>query len=129
LAKENKLVQQISRHLPNRGGIMSPEKQRIVIAEFFGWNNIEDGLKIGIHPVRGWMPLPDYINDLNAIHEAIVKLPDDLRVEFLSKLDRITIPSLSKSSDVDIAFWRVNATAAQRAETFVRTICKWEDAS
>ena len=123
----------MARNLPNGGGIMSPEKQRIAIAEFFGWHHIkvrDGGGIIGIPgPGRKWMHLPDYLHDLNAIHEAIVKLPDDLRFEFLWKLDRITIPSLSKSSNVDIAFWRVNATAAQRAETFVRTICKWEDAS
>ena len=109
---------------------MSPEKQRIAIAEACGWD---------IDPVEahGWgsrgqwcvrpndakrqlvsrhMELPNYLNDLNAMHEAekAVLLGNDWSWDFMDELERITdkVPHF--------------ATAAQHAEAFLRTIGKWE---
>lgn len=53
---------------------MSPERQRVVIAELCGWSDIGDsqGLLMGCRPgfktIRN--PVPNYLGDLNAMHEA-----------------------------------------------------------
>ena len=99
---------------------MKPEQQRIAIAETCGWNLTEtavtypNGLVIGFHPPEYVREVflkacPDYLNDLNAMHEAEKKLPDALFVRYAN-----WIPPC--------------ATAEARAEAFLRTLGKWEDA-
>lgn len=98
---------------------MSPEAQRIAIAEACGWKidpDLEDGELMGTSPKGYWDMLPDYLHDLNAMHEAEETLgsyiPNFMRYLFILK---------------DISPWcGVRATAAQRAEAFLRTIGKWE---
>ena len=98
---------------------MSPEAQRIAIAEACGWEHIAFN--------RGWIKvgdgetqcvIPDYLNDLNAMHEAEVFIRKDHDVYglYLSHLNR-TAPEC-----------RVHATPAQKAEAFLRAIGKWETA-
>ena len=106
---------------------MKPEQQRIAIAEACGWrighttkyawvvicpSNIERAWS-SHNGVMNDKPtsyyLPDYINDLNAMHEAEKKLPDVLFVRYAN-----WIPPC--------------ATAEARAEAFLRTLGKWEDA-
>jgi len=66
------------------------------------------------HPAR----LPDYLNDLNAMHEAEKVLP------------AIKHPGTYGIILEEVAGgWSMTATAAQRAEAFLRTIGKWEDAT
>jgi predicted Zn-dependent protease len=68
--------------------------------------------------------LPDYLNDLNAMHEAERMLlakcgndpQDDLWIYYLA--------NLLMSAPLCL---REHATAAQRAEAFLRTIGKWEE--
>lgn len=55
---------------------MTPEKQRIAIAEVCGWKWTEDGWhdtvrKRAVKMIAGHN-LPDYLNDLNAMHEAVM---------------------------------------------------------
>ena len=57
---------------------------------------------------------PDYLNDLNAMHEAEKVLTDKQAILYDSILDLIS-------------GWTFHRTAAQRAEAFLRTIGKWED--
>jgi hypothetical protein len=110
---------------------MKPEAQRIAIAEACGWGGdgkcIRDVIKRHDEQTqRAYYqdrPLPkggvpDYLNDLNAMHEA----ENTLNV-----------------SDEQITYWQntlqlvcdrhntitLMATAAQRAEAFLRTIGKW----
>lgn len=101
---------------------MNPEQQRIAIAEACGkWHsgwpheymNQSDRLR----------HIPDYLNDLNAMHEAEWMLPRSLyHVDYWQKgygrfqmiLSGLTITPYS-------------ATASQRAEAFLRTIGKWEE--
>jgi hypothetical protein len=71
--------------------------------------------------------LPDYLNDLNAMHEA-EKMLDITKVEeYCSTLVRIVRHSLGIDDYESIYPTRfaVYATAAQRAEAFLRTIGKW----
>lgn len=98
---------------------MNIEKQRIAIAEACGYKHI--GIE-KYSPLWGrieagpLVEIPDYPNDLNAMHEAEIVLTDS-RLEVMgSHLEECGVWPL----------WR--ATAAHRAEAFLRTIGKWEEA-
>jgi hypothetical protein len=106
---------------------MKPEKQRLVIAEASGWTVSANGW--WSHPTLpdngGAMPdAPDYIADLNAMHEAEKVLTYEQAEEFVEYL------ADQKNIAENPPPWRFNvasATAAQRAEAFLKTIGKWED--
>jgi hypothetical protein len=90
---------------------MSPEQQRITIAGACG--------NIGhLHD------LPDYLNDLNAMHKALETITGDtnLRVKFLNALRKIVgnkcevnKVGLPIVSDFDL----IHATAAEKAKAFI----------
>lgn len=124
---------------------MNPEAQRIAIAEACGWTNIYkrvcDGQGREWHGARpdGWgAELPDYLNDLNAMHESENTLfawngfdssKDDYG-RFIGWLENITQSAYFKGKpDSEEHRKLVSATATQRAEAFLRTIGKWEDAT
>jgi hypothetical protein len=101
---------------------MKPEKQRIAIAEVCGWTDVK-GTK-GVHPkarfkgcgyADDWIALPDYCNDLNAMHEA----------------ENLGFRSAQQCRDyaeyLDDGNGGHFATATERAEAFLRTIGKWEE--
>jgi hypothetical protein len=102
---------------------MKPEEQRIAIAEACGW--AQDG-PWGNHWIDPsgraheiWGPglaCPDYLNNLNAMHEAenAVIWPRRLWYQYCLKLP-------GRSFDESIG-----ATAAQRAEAFLRTLNLWK---
>jgi hypothetical protein len=105
---------------------MTPEKQRIAIAEACGWNSKSDfqinaNLRYHVTWVesenRGFF-IPDYLNDLNAMHEA-EKLLTNVQWS-------IYAPKLCLITNQRPATYYCHATAAQRAEAFLRTIGKWE---
>jgi hypothetical protein len=113
---------------------MKPEQQRIAIAEACGW-------KMHDHPdclakKEGWVSrdwetwvmnpsgilvfkhdIPDYLSDLNAMHEAEKVLTREQEKEYAYQLEAACCP----------LEYGWHATAAQRAEAFLRTIGKWED--
>ena len=109
---------------------MTPEAQRIAIAEACGWRmgteTVEhiDGFqwtetrKFWTSPTRKIYSLPDYLGDLNAMNEAEKVLTDETAEWFRAWLVRL---SGYKQYRV------VSCTAAQRAEAFLRTIVKWQD--
>jgi len=68
---------------------------------------------------------PDYPNDLNAMHEAINSLPEELQFRFTEKLESVIKPLCGKPWTW---IWLcATATARQRAEAFLRTIGKWKE--
>ena len=69
---------------------------------------------------------PNYLNDLNAMHEAEKVLTLGQRVIYADNLCIIWTGRDDRA--VPIWFWITEATAAQRAEAFLRTIGKWEEA-
>lgn len=112
---------------------MSPEKQRIAVAETQGWTNVHRSQKtsvslfdklIGQHPSES-IHVPDYLSDLNAMWEVEGTLNAGLRVDFEAELMRIL--DVSSLIEVGEGFMLAHATAAQRAEAFLRTAGKWED--
>ena len=98
---------------------MSPDKQRIAIATACGWKRHVDGLGYyqGVHPaLMVGRAIPDYLNDLNAMHKA-EKI-----------LDYNQLRDMEDSVSFRFAVLPFHATAAQRAEAFLLTIGKWEGA-
>lgn len=107
---------------------MSPEAQRIVIAEACGWTRrVNNGAAGGFfysHKTLGgahseW-DLPDYPTDLNAMHQAEKVLTAEQSEEYMSQIQAITF-----KDDGDWGLCHVSA--AQRAEAFLRTIGKWKE--
>jgi hypothetical protein len=70
------------------------------------------------------MPVPDYPNDLNAMHEAENMLTETRVRSYASVLAQVldTHPTV----DLDDQYLNIHATAEQRAEAFLKTIGKWE---
>lgn len=96
---------------------MNSERQRIVIAEACGWligktyNNVSNPTG----NEQRWESVPDYLNDLNAMHEAKLTL---------SPKDLSTMLCILIQMGVDRNFNFFVATAEQQAEAFLRTIGK-----
>ena len=118
-------------------GIMTQEQQRIAIAEACGWDcdprEAHEWRSRGQwvkHPHSGnlvslIMTLPDYLNDLNAIHEAEaakIALDGLYQAQFCHHLFRV-LNADNRNPDGGICeFDKINATAAQRAEAFLKTL-------
>lgn len=115
---------------------MTPEQQRIAIAEACGWkldgecvwfpsgtktNRFQSSFDGGGTDDLLFRIIPDYLNDLNAMHSAEKVLQQDiaLRNRYADELRCIDMPPTE--------FFYLHATAAQRAEAFLRTIGKWKD--
>ncbi len=96
---------------------MTPEQQRSAIAEACGW-------KTGYRDPEAWHPLPDYLNDLNAMHEAEKVLSRGQNYNQSRGFGRYKT-ALAEVCDEQHP---IDATAAQRAEAFLRTIGKWQEA-
>lgn len=87
-----------------------------------------------LKPFRG---LPDYVNDLNAMHEAEKTIPKRdkciyanhlmMVVGFDGETDMVDDYGEWSTSKTTSLFSILNATAAQRAEAFLKTIGKWEE--
>jgi hypothetical protein len=111
---------------------MTNEQINIAIAEACGWKHYHEDL--WVNPDFSGDPdgfselqcgdLPDYINDLNAMHEAENHLKSDEKESYWNQLyekcDR------SVFSRVEDNYKMLRATASQRAEAFLKTIGRWE---
>jgi hypothetical protein len=128
---------------------MNKEKQRIAIAEACGWSLqpliwrsefiryrlIKPDGKVflfkhwddGADECRSWETacardvLPDYLNDLNAMHEA-----EKVLQQHMAKWWNYTSQLAAANSALGTG-GEAHATAKQRAEAFLRTIGKWEE--
>ncbi len=116
---------------------MKEEAQRIAIAEACGWKrfNAEDRKEWYYKDLKGlyWQHptiksiehtadgLYDYLNDLNAMHEAEKVLTDEQRVEYVSRQLWGIVPDKHRFAHYFFA------TAAQRAEAFLKTLNLWKD--
>jgi hypothetical protein len=100
---------------------MSEEQQRIAIAEACGWTKISDWKAAGIngqHPTEPWTEvIPDYLNDLNAMHEA---------EKALDGMDQLTYLAKLHEGNHYCSWAGTCATAAQRAEAFLKTLGLWK---
>jgi len=103
---------------------MTNEQINAAIARHCGWKSKEetDGVvwlwtrtKKDM-TVEHQMEVPNYCIDLNAMHEAEATLTDDQLWRMAREIER---------NDEQ---WYFRATARQRAEAFLRTLGKWEEA-
>jgi hypothetical protein len=103
---------------------MKPEAQRIAIAEACGWKCSHEG-KYCTASLDAPVPTVfDPLSDLNVMHEAEKMLlskcdhgfNDDLWIDYLANLGLASRPCGSH-----------HATAAQRAEAFLKTLSLWKD--
>ena len=100
---------------------MTPEAQRIAIAEACGWS-YEKNETYAPDGAFWWSKnpeFPDYLNDLNAMHEAEKTLNPIQAAEYARILT-----SIAWQSEQPV-FAPMTAKADQRAEAFLRTIGKW----
>jgi len=107
---------------------MSPEQQRIAIAEACGYKDVAIRLTEGtIKVMTGFKNLPfdeevpDYLNDLNAMHEAVKSLPQNSKPRYFACLCAVVSGAISLNGYSEAT----EAIAAQRAEAFLRTLNLW----
>jgi hypothetical protein len=104
------------------GAGMTDEQINKSIAEACGWTKIDNlsakGL-MGKPPQKlcSFGYIPNYCNDLNAMHEAEKVLTTEQKNAFCNHL----LPS-----EYGI-WWAIHTIARQRAEAFLRTVGKWEE--
>jgi hypothetical protein len=112
---------------------MNTEKQRIAIAEACGWKmSIEriehncgyqwtETRKFWTSPSGKRGALPDYPTDFNAMHDAEKVLSPANWSKYLSWL------GYCGENNTGEVYGCVTATAAQRAEAFLRTLNIWKE--
>jgi hypothetical protein len=114
---------------------MNPEQQQIAIAEAHGRVQRPDGSWFPIGKDYGSAGIPNYPFDLNAMHE-VEKfiLSTDLYIQYVNYLFRSVglnrtyyMGATPEVFPADRQFAVFHATAAQRAEAFLRTIGKWKE--
>src|SRR6266576_4412581 len=116
---------------------MTEHDQRIAIAAFDGWTGCSDsdcdyrkchhlhkGIVIGFPEPFCTSRYPDYLHDLNAVHEVEKMLTAAQKESFAQMLTPV-----AKLSDIGIHNWQsdfeaIHSTAPQRCEAFLRTIGK-----
>ena len=110
---------------------MTPQAQRIAIAEACGWTkiNVPLGQNWGQDGSgKQWWyvhQLPDYLSDLNAMHSAEWAITDEQHAAF-----RMHLRDLCKENNIHTTATKrryASSTAAHRAEAFLRTLNLWDD--
>ena len=126
---------------------MTPEAQLVAMAEACGWEWCDPFNKrkqsnvlrppIGrsdLKCVKVWKDgsfgggsLPDYLNDLNAMHEAEKIMDRHQKNRYLNILHSICLPD--DCDELEDDFGWCTATASQRAEAFLKTFSLWKDST
>jgi hypothetical protein len=123
---------------------MTPEEQRVAIAEACGWTaTVDDDQFWRATRADGSMTsdlwcsmssvwnvgIPDYLNDLNAMHDA-EKVLGILERGTYQNILGLACGGIREDDGGHFVSHResIHATAAQRAEAFLRTIGKWRGA-
>jgi len=123
---------------------MNPTSQQIAIAKACKWSHIENCNTMAVGGIwRGYPPtgqligqkqlIPHYLHSLDAMHEAERMLPDLAsddnsadQLGFCEWLASVVGAKWGSTNAHDM--WLItHATAAQRAEAFLRTLNLWED--
>ena len=110
---------------------MTPTEQRVALAEWMGWSCIEtaEGSFVYGYPPEGTIvgntiELPDFLNDLNAVHVAEKKLNPAEGARFYWMLAQVVNP-LQMADKIE--FDLVHATAPQRCEALLRCLNLWKE--
>ena len=110
---------------------MTDEQINTAIAEACGWEDITESVAPGEFRRRATgmlrdkhgnrtplKQIPNYCADLNAMHEAEEFLSGNLWIGYVNDL-----------ANIEGNLFGIRATARQRAEAFLRTLGKWEEAT
>jgi hypothetical protein len=108
---------------------MTDEQINAAIAKACGWTEFRDNVtaKAPGEQLNRVFFIPDYCNNLNAMHEAEQHLWRKdwfMRYDYVDELGKLQNPhnwQRMEASDM------LDATARQRAEAFLKTLGKWED--
>jgi hypothetical protein len=110
---------------------MTPKQKRIKLAEADGfiqeepWLNGRKCWSHKNHPKHiGFEEIPDYFNDLNAVHELEKVLTDEQWLEYREELRTAILGGIRLVSQWCKA--DLHATAAQRAEALGLTLNLWK---
>lgn len=119
---------------------MTPEAQRVAIAEWCGWIWHGDASwpkspnnyywKSSDQNAISYQLLPDYASDLNAIVSATRHLDEFEHIEFSKQLFHLLDGEYEFESVPDnwfVVFDNLHATAAQRCEALLKTLGLWKD--
>jgi predicted RecB family nuclease len=117
---------------------MTPTEIRIAMAELDNWTNLAyrngnrlSGFqKAGYYADRTNVAVPDYPNDLNAVHRVEERLVDSecQKCTYIDKLVQVT--KADQHIAGGIVYWCVyHATARQRCEAILRTVGKWKESA
>ena len=108
---------------------MSPAQQNIAIHQALGWRKVRSGSMAGYwrHQRHGYRADidRDYTGDLNAMHAAVMTLDRVSRRVYVETLVNVCDGSVPGDLLGD-QFVILNATAAQKAEAFLRVLNLWE---
>lgn len=111
---------------------MSEEEINIAIAEACGWRLFSQFKNLWTPPRSvveydcDAYPLPNYLNDLNAMREAEELLDDDQWLDYMLNLQDVLQRHPDRGKWV-VCQENMHSTAAQRAKAFVKTIGKWKE--
>ncbi len=125
---------------------MKAEEQRVAIGRFAGWiciggccaSDYHGWIRKGVASSDGMLPLPDYLNSLDAMHEAEkVLLTGD---GWQERLERYSSKLMAAMEDADpvihvrfmnnrvaLRYYTLHAPAAQRAEAFLKATGLWKE--
>lgn len=111
---------------------MTPQQQNEAIAKWMGWKVSPDKSTVmgpvWISPDGYEVPLPpDFVNDLNAMHEVEAKL--ELRQHTYFAVTLRQIVSTHRYARWHAIWECSHATAAQRAEALLKTLGLWVEES
>lgn len=122
---------------------MTNEEINIAIAEYRNWRNIKeidyqpfgtdpyidgpDQMLVGIHPESDsdsdeYEPIPNYCKDLDEMHGV-----EEGLTEIQQRFYQVWLMKIQKADYIVGCWFAIHATAAQRAEAFVKTIGKWKE--
>lgn len=122
---------------------MTPEQINVAIAKACGWTAIKNcNTSVGGYCARSpdgeidytnlggsedaaiLISCPNYYGDLNAIRSVVRTLPGEQTVSYVKELRLI----IERADDLRTVHWFavVEASAAQRAEAYLKTIGKWK---
>lgn len=115
---------------------LTDDEIRIKIAEWVGWHNIQwlSGDRVGTPPAPSggmWIPLPDYLTDLNAVAQVEAEIERrGLNELYAEQVKRLVSGYNSMAFFVrdgrgwydDMEFKFITVTARQRCEAILRVI-------
>jgi len=104
---------------------MSPKEQQIAIEKACGWQSHTPCCAVmDVTECDEYREPPDYLNNLNAMHTAVKGLLFSQRRKYRNAL--IMVCSRGLKPDLLLATEEcIDATAAQRAEAFLRALDLW----